>query len=65
MIYVSHLLIRFLLLKDDCRFGMCWKGLSRFIRILEDAVEVPGRDDGNPQRAAETEEMGDWCWGDA
>lgn len=41
------------------------KGQNGLIKILEDTVEVPGRDDDDPQKAAETEEMSDWCWGDA
>lgn len=40
------------------------KGQNGFIKILEDAVELPGRDDGDPKGAAETEEMSGWCWGD-
>lgn len=37
------------------------KGQNGFIKILEDAVELPGRDDGDPQKgAAETEEMSGW-----
>lgn len=40
------------------------KGQNGFIKILEDAVELPGRDDGDPKGAAEAEEMSGWCWGD-
>lgn len=38
------------------------KGQNGFIKILEDAVELPGRDDGDPKGASETEEMSGWCW---